>query len=173
MGVPASDARRGPVRAGAGRARDERHPGAARAGAVHAEEPAGLRPSVDPDARGRDAGRETGGPLSGLRRPEDLLWFANQRAKEYHPTLFRGHAYDAPTHLVVDLDPPADSDAFASAVQGALLVRQALRDVAMTALVKTSGAKGVHVVVPLVPGQSAMHAGKRRARDRRAAEPDN
>jgi bifunctional non-homologous end joining protein LigD len=87
---------------------------------------------------------------------ETLLWFANQRAVEYHPTLYRGHAFDAPTYLVVDLDPPAGSDAFARAVQGALLVRQALSDVAMTALVKTSGAKGVHVVVPLVPGQSAM-----------------
>jgi bifunctional non-homologous end joining protein LigD len=87
---------------------------------------------------------------------ETLLWFANQRAVEYHPTLFRGHAFDAPTHLVVDLDPPAGSDAFARAVQGALLVQQVLSDVGMTALAKTSGAKGVHVVVPLVPGQSAM-----------------
>jgi bifunctional non-homologous end joining protein LigD len=87
---------------------------------------------------------------------ETLLWFANQRAVEYHPTLFRGHAFDAPTHLVVDLDPPEGSDAFARSVQGALLVRQVLSDVGMTALVKTSGAKGVHVVVPLAPGQSAM-----------------
>jgi len=84
-----------------------------------------------------------------------LLWFANQRAVEYHPTLFRGHDFDAPTHLVVDLDPPEGSDAFAHAVRGARLVRQALSDVALTALVKTSGAKGVHVVVPLAPGQSA------------------
>ena len=87
---------------------------------------------------------------------ETLLWFANQRAVEYHPTLFQGHAFDAPTHLVVDLDPPAGSDAFARAVDAALLVRQVLSDVGMTALAKTSGAKGVHVVVPLVPGQSAM-----------------
>jgi bifunctional non-homologous end joining protein LigD len=85
-----------------------------------------------------------------------LLWFANQRAVEYHPTLFRGHAFDAPTHLVVDLDPPAGSDAFARAVEAALLVRQVLSDVGMTAMVKTSGAKGVHVVVPLSPGQSAV-----------------
>jgi hypothetical protein len=48
---------------------------------------------------------------------ETLLWFANQRAVEYHPTLFRELASDAPTHLVVDLDPPAGSDAFAQAVQ--------------------------------------------------------
>jgi bifunctional non-homologous end joining protein LigD len=85
-----------------------------------------------------------------------LLWLANQRAVEYHPTLFRGHAFDAPTHLVVDLDPPAGSDAFARAVQGALLVHEVLSDVGIRALAKTSGAKGVHVVVPLVPGQSAM-----------------
>lgn len=87
---------------------------------------------------------------------ESLLWFANQRAVEYHPTLFRGHAFDAPTHLVVDLDPPAGYDAFAHAVQGALLVREALAEAGMTAVAKTSGAKGVHVVVPLVPDQGAM-----------------
>src|SRR3954453_16667604 len=52
-----------------------------------------------------------------------LLWFANQRAVEYHPTLFRGHAFAPPTPLVVDLDPPAGSDAFARAVDAALLVR--------------------------------------------------
>jgi DNA ligase D len=87
---------------------------------------------------------------------DTLLWFANQRAVEYHPTLFRGHDFDAPTHLVVDLDPPAGSSAFAHAVEAARLVRQVLADVGMTALVKTSGAKGVHVVVPLAPGQSAL-----------------
>ena len=89
---------------------------------------------------------------------ETLLWFANQRAVEYHPTLFRGREFDAPTHLVVDLDPPPGSDAFVHAVEAAFLVRQALSDVGMTSLVKTSGAKGVHVVVPLEPGQSAADA---------------
>jgi bifunctional non-homologous end joining protein LigD len=87
---------------------------------------------------------------------ETLLWFANQRAVEYHPTLFRGQAFDAPTHLIVDLDPPEGSDSFARAVAAALLVREVLRDVGMTALAKSSGAKGLHVVVPLAPGQSAM-----------------
>jgi bifunctional non-homologous end joining protein LigD len=87
---------------------------------------------------------------------ETLLWFANQRAVEYHPTLFRGQAFDAPTHLVVDLDPPEGSGSFARAVSAALLVREVLRDVGMTALPKSSGAKGLHVVVPLAPGQSAM-----------------
>src|SRR5215212_6640337 len=35
-----------------------------------------------------------------------LLWFANQRAVEYHPTLMRAGQPDAPTCLVLDLDPP-------------------------------------------------------------------
>ena len=87
---------------------------------------------------------------------ETLLWFANQRAVEYHPMLFLEQAFDAPTHLIVDIDPPAGSDAFARAVQVAYLVRQVLDDVGLTALTKTSGAKGLHVVVPLSPGQPAM-----------------
>ena len=37
-----------------------------------------------------------------------LLWFANQRAVEYHPTLFLEDRWDRVTHLVLDLDPPAD-----------------------------------------------------------------
>jgi bifunctional non-homologous end joining protein LigD len=82
-----------------------------------------------------------------------LLWFANQRAVEYHPNLFLGLAFQAPTHLVVDIDPPAGPEAFGLAVQGALLVRQALSDAGMAAVAKTSGAKGVHVLVPLAPDQ--------------------
>src|SRR5687768_2723915 len=41
-----------------------------------------------------------------------LLWFANQRAVEYHPTLALGSRLDHITHLVLDLDPPEGSDAF-------------------------------------------------------------
>src|ERR687892_569221 len=38
-----------------------------------------------------------------------LLWFANQRAVEYHPTLIRAGEWDRSTHLVLDIDPPSDS----------------------------------------------------------------
>jgi DNA ligase D len=77
-----------------------------------------------------------------------LLWFANQRAIEYHPALFRAHRPDRVTHLVLDLDPP-EADAFAMAVRAARAVRQALTDVALSGAVKTSGAKGLHVFVPI------------------------
>jgi bifunctional non-homologous end joining protein LigD len=80
-----------------------------------------------------------------------LLWFANQRAVEYHPTLIQLDRWDHPTHLVLDLDPP-EGDGFGAAVRAAHLVRRALADVGMSGAVKTSGAKGVHVFVPLQPG---------------------
>jgi bifunctional non-homologous end joining protein LigD len=77
-----------------------------------------------------------------------LLWFANQRAVEYHPTLFRAERWEHPTHLVLDLDPPP-GDAFPMAVRAAHLIRQALSDAGLAGAVKTSGAKGVHVFVPV------------------------
>jgi DNA ligase D-like protein (predicted polymerase) len=81
-----------------------------------------------------------------------LLWFANQRAVEYHPTLMRAGDDTGPTHLVLDLDPPAGDD-FAHVVKAAGLVRQALSDSGLAGAVKTSGSKGVHIFVPLAPGQ--------------------
>ena len=76
-----------------------------------------------------------------------LLWFGNQRAIEYHPTLGLAGEH-RPTHLIMDLDPP-EGGAFSLAVGAARLVRQALADAGLTGAVKTSGAKGVHVFVPL------------------------
>jgi DNA ligase D-like protein (predicted polymerase) len=78
-----------------------------------------------------------------------LLWLANQRAIEFHPTLFRVTEADAPTHLVLDLDPPDGSD-FRSVVAAAELVRHALAEIQMAGAVKTSGSKGVHIFVPVI-----------------------
>jgi bifunctional non-homologous end joining protein LigD len=80
-----------------------------------------------------------------------LLWFANQRAVEYHPTLVTADHPDHVTHLVLDLDPPEGDTGhgFPMAVQAAHLVRRALDDLGLSGAVKTSGAKGVHVFVPV------------------------
>jgi DNA primase len=51
---------------------------------------------------------------------------------------------------VLDLDPPDTGDqSFGVAVRAALLVRDVLRDLGLDGAVKTSGAKGVHVFVPI------------------------
>src|SRR5438270_8397451 len=55
---------------------------------------------------------------------------------------------DRGTHLVLDLDPPS-VDAFPMAVRAAHLVHQALDDVGLEGALKTSGAKGVHIFVPV------------------------
>ena len=77
-----------------------------------------------------------------------LLWFANQRAVEYHPTLVTASRPHHVTHLVLDLDPPA-GDAFPVVVRTAHLVRQALTDAGLEGAVKTTGSKGVHIFVPV------------------------
>jgi bifunctional non-homologous end joining protein LigD len=77
-----------------------------------------------------------------------LLWFGNQRAIEYHVPLARTDTPEHPDYLVMDLDPPSP-EAFEQAVGAALLVREALSQAGLDAAVKTSGAKGVHVFVPL------------------------
>jgi DNA ligase D-like protein (predicted polymerase) len=99
-----------------------------------------------------------------------LLWFANQRAVEYHPTLMplgAGHA----TQLVLDLDPPPGA-AFSHVVAAAAPVRQALADTGLTGVVKTSGAKGIHIVVPLEPTDVVDAAAATRALAARAERLD-
>ena len=91
-----------------------------------------------------------------------LLWFANQRAVEYHPTLFRIDQRDRPTHLILDIDPPEGGD-FSLAVRAALLVREALAELSMAGAVKTSGAKGVHVFVPVADASTEQVAAATRA----------
>src|SRR3954462_10915346 len=77
-----------------------------------------------------------------------LIWFANQRAIEYHPALTHADHPERITHLVLDLDPPA-ADAFAAAVAVAHLVRAALSDVGLQGGVKRRGAKGLHSCAPV------------------------
>jgi bifunctional non-homologous end joining protein LigD len=82
-----------------------------------------------------------------------LLWFGNQRAVEYHPSLIRVSAPEHMTHLVLDIDPP-HADAFREAVQAARVVHQVLIDEGLDAVIKTSGAKGLHIFVPIDRGVS-------------------
>ncbi|HET7489986.1 MAG TPA: hypothetical protein VFJ85_18820 [Acidimicrobiales bacterium] len=104
-----------------------------------------------------------------------LLWFANQRAVEYHPTLVTAARPDHPTHLVLDLDPPAGGEAgFRKAAHAARLVRQVLAGAGLDGAVKTSGAKGVHVIVPLdggVPLEEAAAATRAVAARAEALDP--
>jgi bifunctional non-homologous end joining protein LigD len=102
-----------------------------------------------------------------------LLWFANQRAVEYHPTLVRVDPPDRPqTHLVLDVDPPPGAP-FEAVARTAGLVREALAEVGLAGAVKTSGAKGVHVFVPVAqPASTEAIAAATRALAGRAERID-
>jgi bifunctional non-homologous end joining protein LigD len=84
-------------------------------------------------------------------RPETLIYLANQACIELHVLLSRAGALDSPDQLVFDLDPTADAeDAFDEARRCALDLRRLLEeDLGLTAYVKTTGGKGLHVHVPL------------------------
>ena len=103
-----------------------------------------------------------------------LLWLANQRAVEYHPTLWLAENVHRPTHLILDLDPPGDDD-FAAVVAVAQLVRRALADSGLVGAVKTSGAKGIHVFVPIdvtAPVEDVAAATRALAARAEALDPD-
>jgi bifunctional non-homologous end joining protein LigD len=76
-----------------------------------------------------------------------LLWLANQRAVEFHVPFSRA-GEEQPTGLVIDLDPPEGAD-FGVVVRAAGLVHRALAGSGLAGAVKTSGSKGLHVVVPI------------------------
>src|SRR5579859_2604502 len=102
-----------------------------------------------------------------------LLWFGNQRAVEYHPALVHAQRWDRPTHLVLDLDRPPDAD-FGVVVRAAHLVREALSGCGLTGALKTSGAKGVHIFVPLddVTHEDAAAASRALAARAERLDPD-
>src|SRR3954471_12644184 len=87
---------------------------------------------------------------------DTLLWFGNQRAVEYHPALALADRPDVVTDLVLDLDPPEGAP-FAVAVAAARLVRSVLDSVGLVGALKTSGAKGLHVFVPVDVEQVSVH----------------
>ncbi|MCE0535447.1 hypothetical protein LWF15_07995 [Kineosporia rhizophila] len=94
----------------------------------------------------RSSQREVRYALGNDRRT--LLWFANQRAVEFHVPL--SPVGSGQSHLVLDLDPPPEGP-FAVVAAAAHLVRRVLDEVGLDSVVKTSGAKGLHVFVPLEP----------------------
>ncbi len=105
-----------------------------------------------------------------------LLWLANQRAVEYHPTLrLAGPAgaespaglLDRPSYLVLDIDPPPGGP-FGQAVAAAYLIRQALGDTGLSGAVKTSGSKGLHVYVPVDASAEEAAAATRAVAERAA-----
>ncbi len=80
------------------------------------------------------------------RRAADLAWMANLACLELHPHPVRADNLDHPDELRVDLDPVPGVE-WPQIVQVAGIVHEALADTGLTGWPKTSGSRGVHVLV--------------------------
>jgi bifunctional non-homologous end joining protein LigD len=102
-----------------------------------------------------------------------LAWLGNQAALEFHPAPVRRDRLERPDQLTVDIDPP--DDAFEAAVEVALLVVEVTDDLGLMTLVKTSGGKGLHVMMPIrrhVTPERLRHAASRLTEIVEARRPD-
>jgi bifunctional non-homologous end joining protein LigD len=77
-----------------------------------------------------------------------LLWLANRAAIEFHSCLYRLPRQDAPTMMILDLDPGPPAT-MRTGIEVALRLRALLAQLDLQAFPKTSGGKGLHLMVPI------------------------
>jgi bifunctional non-homologous end joining protein LigD len=83
------------------------------------------------------------------RHPDDLAYLANQGCVTPHVWLSRTPDIHHPDQMVFDLDPASDDLGVLRAAASSL--RVLLEELGLAAYLKSSGSRGLHVVVPLVP----------------------
>jgi bifunctional non-homologous end joining protein LigD len=81
---------------------------------------------------------------------ESMMWFANMACIETHPFHSREGRLEYPDYAIFDFD-PADGSTWDQVVAGAQLLEVALRQLGLAGYPKLSGARGLHVYVPLEP----------------------
>ncbi len=79
---------------------------------------------------------------------DTLIWLANLAAVEIHMPLSKVDARETPDFLFFDVD-PEPSCTMDNAAQVALLLKEKLDMLGLKSYVKTSGKKGLHVMVPI------------------------
>ncbi|MFE8643552.1 DNA ligase D [Sphingomonas sp. NCPPB 2930] len=97
-----------------------------------------LDPKLDPDHA----------PLLEVASVEALLQAAQMNVLEFHTWNARHDRIERPDRMTFDID-PGEGVPWEQVQQAAVLVRVALEELGLPAFLKTSGGKGVHVVVPI------------------------
>lgn len=97
-----------------------------------------LDPALDP-------GHE---PLLQIDSAKGLLSAAQMNTLEFHTWNGHSRGLDKPDRMTFDLD-PGEGVSWAHVQEGALLMRTLLQELGLDGLLKTSGGKGLHVVVPI------------------------
>lgn len=84
---------------------------------------------------------------------DTLVWIANLASLEIHMTLGQVNSFENPDLVFFDIDPEPPAS-FDDVIEVALLLKQKLQNLGLKSYVKTSGKKGLHVVLPIVPKYS-------------------
>jgi len=112
--------------------------------------PAGTPDFVDTFThRSETAGRDVHFVL--CNNLDTLIWVANLASLEIHATLSTRSSYEHPDLMLFDIDPEPPLT-FDDVIDVALVVRDHLEDLGLRPYVKTSGKKGIHILVPLAEG---------------------
>jgi len=82
--------------------------------------------------------------------PADVLWAVNLGCLDLNPWPVRDADVDRPDELRIDLDPTPDAT-FEHVKELAMLVNDTLKDYGYRGFVKTSGSRGIHVLVRIEP----------------------
>jgi bifunctional non-homologous end joining protein LigD len=80
----------------------------------------------------------------------DLLWVVNLDSVELHPWLSRRDQLSIPDQLVFDLD-PGSRVPFQQVCEAATVVKEALDTMGVECWAKTSGSRGIHILVGMRP----------------------
>jgi bifunctional non-homologous end joining protein LigD len=84
-----------------------------------------------------------------LNEPAAVAWMVQMNCIDMNVWYSQVDKPDRPDYVVFDLDPPESRNGFGQAIKVGHLVREALEKLELRSYVKTSGADGIHVLVPI------------------------
>ncbi|HEX4512746.1 MAG TPA: non-homologous end-joining DNA ligase [Polyangiaceae bacterium] len=85
---------------------------------------------------------------------EGLLWMVNQAALTFHGWSSRVATLTNPDWVILDLD-PGENTKWETVIDVALALRKLLEMLELPSVPKTSGQKGLHILVPIAKGHTA------------------
>lgn len=97
-----------------------------------------------------DPGNESTGPMVAINDLDGLIGLVQSAVLEIHPWGSTVADWEHPDTITMDLD-PGEGVPWESVISAAEETRQRLKHARLEAFIKTSGGKGLHIVVPLKP----------------------